>query len=273
MRPSGTCCFGWFVLALVAVPPGIAGCGAQNQPTDGGNPGTGGGMPPANVNPGDLLSDFDEGRAVILPLGTPTRNGYWYAYNDQSPSCLQSPAHGGVYYGSTSAPRSPGLSGDRALHASWNTCSSWGGGVGADFASAPLAPGGTVPVRPRATYDLAAYSGVAFWAMAMPGSQTTVRAKIVMHASTQIEDGGSCDENVLGPDRCGDEWGEQFTLPTDGTWKAITVRFADPAFKPEGWGQPFAWNPTDVLGIQFQSVEAVPGGLYDFWIEDLYLLR
>ena len=257
---------------MVAAAP-ILGCESHSQTADGGTAGTGGGMPPANVNPADLLSDFDEGRAVILPLGTPARNGYWYAYNDQSSTCLQSPAHGGIYYGSTSAPRSPGLSGDRALHASWNTCSSWGGGVGADFASAPLGDGGVVPVRPRVAYDLTNYTGVAFWAMAMPGTQTTVRLKIVMHASTQIEDGGTCDESVLGPDRCGDEWGEPFTLPSDGSWKAITVRFTDTAFKQEGWGQSFAWNPADVLGIQFQSAAYAAGSLYDFWIDDLYLLR
>jgi hypothetical protein len=257
---------------MVAAASGL-GCGTNNQTTDGGTAGTGGGMPPANVNPADLLSDFDEGRAVILPLGTPARNGYWYSYNDQSSSCLQSPSHGNTYYGSTSAPRSPGLSGDRALHASWNSCYTWGGGVGADFASAPLADGGTAPVRPRATYDLTPYSGVAFWAMATPGAQTTVRLKIVMHASTEIGDGGGCDEAVLGADTCGDEWGLPFTLPSDGTWKAISLRFSDAAFKPEGWGHAFAWNPADVLGIQFQSVRGTPAGLYDFWIDDIYLLR
>jgi hypothetical protein len=271
MRPSGTC---WFALAIGVAAP-LAGCGSHNQSSygDGGNAGTGGGMLPANVYPTDLLSDFEEGRAVILPLGTPARNGYWYSYNDQSASCLQSPAHGDIYYASTSATVAPGLSHDRALHANWNSCSTWGAGVGADFASAPLVDGGAVPVRPRSTYDLTQYTGVAFWAMAMPGSQSSVRLKMVMHASTQVEDGGTCDESVLGANTCGDEWGESFTVPSDGSWKAVTVRFSDLAFKQEGWGHPFTWNPSDVLGIQFQSVRGAPAGLYDFWIDDIYLLR
>jgi hypothetical protein len=254
---------------VVAAP--LPGCGSHSQTTDGGNTDAGGGMPPANVNPMDLLSDFEEGRAVVLPLGTPARNGYWYAYNDASAGCLQSPAHDDIYYPSTSAPRAPGPSRGRALHASWNTCSSWGAGVGTDFASVALPDGGIAPVKPRTAYDLTPYAGIAFWAMATPGTQTSVRMKMVMHVSTQIQDGGACDEAVLGADKCGDEWGEPFTLPSDGTWKAITLRFADAVFKQEGWGQAFAWNPADVLGIQFQSLAAT--GLYDFWIDDIYLLR
>jgi len=60
-------------------------------------------------------------------------------------------------------------------------------------------------------------------------------------------------------------------LPGDGTWQSFTVRFSDATFKPEGWGQPFPWNPADVLGIQFQSITA--GGLYDFWIDDVMLVH
>ena len=51
----------------------------------------------------------------------------------------------------------------------------------------------------------------------------------------------------------------------------VTVRFSDANFKQEGWGNPFAWNPADVFGIQFQTVDVA--GLYDFWIDDLYLVR
>ena len=53
----------------------------------------------------------------------------------------------------------------------------------------------------------------------------------------------------------------------------MTVRFSDPTFKQEGWGQPFAWNPADVFGIQFQSTMAAKPALYDFWIDDIYLVR
>jgi hypothetical protein len=262
---------GRLALATVAA-ASLWGCGSGKQATDGGNDGVGGGMLPGDVQPGDLLSDFDEGQAVILSLGSPARNGYWYAYNDASAGCLQSPAHGDRYYPSAPAAPPPGPSGGRALHANWNQCSTWGAGVGADF-SAPITDGGITPGQQRTPYDLQSFTGVAFWAMASAGTDPSVRLKMVMRASTQIQDGGTCDESVIGADRCGDEWGEPFMLPTDGTWKAVTVRFSDATFKPEGWGQPFAWNPADVLGIQFQSTMAGKAGLYDFWIDDIYLLR
>jgi hypothetical protein len=253
---------------------GLLGCGGGGQSLDGGTGGGGGagaGSPPDVVDPMDLLSDFEQGRAIVLPIGDPARNGAWYSYNDGSSGCLQSPAHGGSYFASTPAELAPGVSRGRALHVNFNDCSAWGAGVGADFNS-PATDGGAVPARPRTPYDVSAYKGVAFWAMASPGTDVTVRLKMVMRVSTEIPDGGSCDESLLGLDRCGDEWGAPFVLPGDGSWKAVTVRFSDPSFKQENWGYPFAWNPADVLGIQFQSARE-HFGLYDFWIDDIYLVR
>jgi len=259
------------LVAVVAAGVGaLPGCGGKGQSPDAGPEA---GMPPDVVDPMDLLSDFEEGRAVVLPLGSPTRNGAWYSYNDGS--CLQSPAHGEGYYPSLPVAEAPGLSHGRALHINWTQCTGWGAGAGADFAS-PAVDGGVVPARPRMPYDVSSYKGVAFWSMALPGAETTMRFKMVMRTSTQISDGGTCDESLLGPETCGDEWGLSFSLPADGTWKAVSVRFSDPAFKPEGWGNKFTWNPADVLGIQFQSIRTTmpnPSALYDFWIDDISLVR
>lgn len=253
--------------AALALAP-VAGCSKSGATTDG--------SPDMADKSPDLISDFEEGRALVLPLGSPARSGFWYAYNDAAGTCLQSPAHGDVYYPSTAAVTPAGPSGGRALHASWNACSTWGAGVGADFNRA-VPDAGATTTAPRVPYDLSGYAGISFWAMAMPGNSTMVRAKVVMRISTQIEDGGACDESILGVDKCGDEWGEAFSLPGDGSWKQVMIRFSDAAFAQEKglngaiWGQPFPWNPADVLGIQFQSVAA--GGLYDFWIDDVSLIR
>ena len=67
--------------------------------------------------PPDLISDFEEGRALVLPVGAPARSGFWYSYNDAAATCLQSPAHGEVYYPSSPAVPPAGPSGGRALHA------------------------------------------------------------------------------------------------------------------------------------------------------------
>jgi hypothetical protein len=258
---SGT----WRLVLAVAVAAPLWGCKGSGMTADAAVFEAGAPL----GDPNDLVSDFSQDKAMVLPLGDPARNGLWYAYNDASATCQQSPAHGEPYYPSTPPVPAPGASGGRALHAAWIQCATWGGGVGADLGM-PVSDAGAGS-GPRAPYDLQGYTGFAFWAMAAPGTASQVRAKVVMRASTQIEDHGACEEAVLGPDRCGDEWGEPFSLPTDGSWAVVTVKFSDAAFKQEGWGQAFAWNPADVFGIQFQSIGA--GGLYDFWIDDVYLVR
>jgi len=104
--------------------------------------------------------------------------------------------------------------------------------------------------------------------MSAPGSDTLLRVKFPMRATTRIQDGGMCDEAVVGPNRCSDDWGEQIRLSTDGSWKRFVMRFTDVAFTQEGWGALLPWNPADVTGIQIQSVDK--GAPYDFWIDDVY---
>src|SRR4051812_38993727 len=153
----------------------LIGCGGQSATPDGG------GM---IVKPVDLISDFDEGRALVLPLGDPARSGFWYSYNDGT--CLQSPAASDLFYGSAPATAAPGASGGRALHASWSQCASWGAGVGADL-NGPII-NGSVSSAPRTPYNVQPFAGVSFLAMAMPGTDGHVRAKLVMRASSQIQD-------------------------------------------------------------------------------------
>ena len=49
------------------------------------------------------------------------------------------------------------------------------------------------------------------------------------------------------------------------------MRFTDVGFRQEGWGALFDWNPADVTSIQIQSVDKAE--TYDFWIDDISLLR
>jgi len=88
--------------------------------------------------------------------------------------------------------------------------------------------------------------------------------RMPMRATTPIPEGGQC-----GKTNCGDEWGERFDIPYDGRWHRFTVRFE--AFKQEGWGSVFPWNPADVTGMQIQSVDE--GLIYDFWIDDVSLVQ
>ena len=56
-----------------------------------------------------------------------------------------------------------------------------------------------------------------------------------------------------------------------GSWKRVDVRFADPSFRQTGKGAAIPWDPTDVTGVQIQSIDV--NQTYDFWIDDVYLAR
>ena len=165
---------------------------------------------------------------------------------------------------------SGGFGGSLALHGLWSGCTTWGAGIGADI-NTPLLPDGSSYIGPKVPYDLSTYSGMTFLAMAAPGSDTRFRFKLPTRATTRIQDGGTCDEAVAGDNTCGDDWGQPFTLTSNGSWSRILVKFSDPRFRQEGWGLGVRWDPRDVTGIQIQSGDA--GEVYDFWIDDIYLVK
>jgi hypothetical protein len=246
----------------------LGACDARSLVPDGGGGGTGGVVCDLCGAP-DLLSDFEDlAVATIVQTGTPPRNGYWYEYNDASDTCAQIPRPGDSYVGAVPPLSAPGTAGSLALRASWVNCSTWGAGIGADL-NVPLSPDGGIYSGPKVPYDLAQYRGVMFWAMAMPGSDVQLRIKFPMTDETAIVDGGNCNDTST--NKCGDNWGEAFSLPTNGNWRQITVRFSDPSFQQEGWGALVPWNPQHVTSLQIQGRDKTEQ--YDFWIDDVYLLR
>jgi hypothetical protein len=259
----------------------LIGCGARSLVPDAGGTGGGGaggsGGPICELCLDGKLSDFEDiAGATIVHDGTPPRNGYWYAYNDGSDTCRQrpSPSPGGdppgSYVGEAPATPSPGPSGSLALHAQWTGCTISGAGVGADI-NVPLSPDGGIYYGPKVPYDLSRYLGLTFWAMAMPNSDVHLRVMLPMRAETLIAEGGLCDEGIADPGKCGDSYGEDFSLPANNNWKQVTVRFADAGFLQQGWGAVVPWDPRDVTGIQIHSVDVAES--YDFWIDDVYLLQ
>jgi hypothetical protein len=147
-------------------------------------------------------------------------------------------------------------------------CGVWGAGIGADLGQ-PQVDGGTY-TGPKVPYDVGAFKGVTFLAMAVVGTDTALRIKFPMTDETKMEDGGLCVESPT--NKCSDDFGNVFNLPSNGTWKRITIRFAETAtFKQEGWGAVFPWTPAHVTSIQIQSVDKVEA--YDFYIDDLYFIK
>jgi hypothetical protein len=92
-----------------------------------------------------------------------------------------------------------------------------------------------------------------------------------MLATLRFADGGNCDEADAGVGKCGDHWGAPVTLPANGKWMQISMRISDAAFRQQGSGAAIPWDPTQVTGVQIQSADI--GQTYDFWIDDVYLLR
>ena len=259
------------VVVLTAPALMMGACGGSSGgsgSTGGGGMGGGG----AVMDPENLISDFEDPvAATVVQAGTPMRNGYWYSYNDMSATCTQTPANGVAYLPTTPATfPADGTSSTMALHAMWNTCSTWGAGVGADL-NQPAVDGGMY-TGPKVPYDLTGYTGITFWAMATAGSDTKLRIKLPMTDETKIVDGGNCDEAVVGANKCSDDWGTAFSLPTNGSWTQITISFSDATkFKQEGWGAIFPWAPSHVTSIQIQSSDM--GESYDFWVDDMYLTK
>jgi len=280
----------WPSIAMFAV-MALAGCEARNLDPDAGGSGSLGGAGAGRVGVGGagagaggeggsicfgcqppLLSDFEDlAGATIVRYGDPPRNGFWYTSNDESPSCTQTPAPGDPYVGEAPPTGVPNAGmGSLSLHGLWSGCTTWGAAIGADL-NVPIATDGAIYVGPKRPYDLTDYAGVTFWARGEPGSERHLRVELPMRATTQRANGGSCDEEIVGVGQCGDDWGEEIALPANGSWKQFTIFFSDIPFFQEGWGAIVAWDPKDVTSIRIQSV--TPGVTYDFWLDDLYLIR
>jgi len=262
---------------------GGSGCSSTSSGGSGGSTGSGGsGGSGVTLLPENKISDFEDLAAATVGMsGTPARNGYWYTYNDDNPkgtdaTCVQTPPSGpqvapampAAWIPETpSTPATSGQPGSFALHVSWDKCNVWGAGVGADL-NQPVMDGGTYS-GPKVPYNVGAFTGITFWAMAKTGSDTALRIKIPMSDETKVEDGGTCVESST--NKCSDDFGYKFNLPSNGNWKQITVKFSDAAFAQEGWGAVFAWNPAHVTSIQIQSQDK--NEMYDFWIDDVYFIQ
>ena len=87
----------------------------------------------------------------------------------------------------------------------------------------------------KVPYDVGAFTGITFWAMATTGSDTALRVKIPMSDETKVEDGGDCVESST--NKCSDDFGYKFSLPTNGNWKQITVKFSGRQLHAGGLGR------------------------------------
>jgi hypothetical protein len=260
---------------LWALEAGACSVGPQgNAPDTGGGAGAGLDCSENLPTGDDTISDFESGSGAVRPSGG--RNGAWYAYNDQSATCVEDPAQGtanapatmleAARCGSTSAFRMQGMA-----------CSTWGAGMGTDLAAPPPPDGGSdggagaAGTARKNTYDLSAFRAISFWGRVGAGSIGAVRFKLPMLIDTKIADGGLCQLSETGTDKCSDDWGRALTFTT--TWRLFSVPLADDptsGLATEGWGKKFPLDLTNVTAIQLQ---VGAGTTFDVWIDDVNLVR
>jgi hypothetical protein len=210
----------------------------DGDPGDGdGDPGDGDGDL-IDINPDNMIDNFEDGDGALIPNGG--RQGYWYTFNDETEGSTQTPAVDMVL------PESGGAGGtSMAMHTTGNGFAVWGAGVGIDLNST----GGDMSIK--MPYDSSAFTGIVL--MAKGNGQ--VRAAVQISATIPPEEGGTC---TLDCDPHGkvlllsDEW-QQFTLPFD-------------QLNQEGWGTEASWDATAVVGVQFKVGKDVD---FDFWVDEI----
>ncbi len=186
-----------------------------------------------------LLDDFEDGDSSIEQVAG--RAGYWGTYNDGTGT--QTPAPGSPLKPEAGGANSTGY----AIHTSGSGFSDWGAGLQVDLNNSGS----------RSPYDASAYGGITFFAR----GSGNVRIELVTTAISVPADGGNCAED------CYDSHGANITL--GDAWQQHTVVFGDVA--QEGWGAPAAFDPSQILGINFKMTkpdEDTPVD-FDLWLDEL----
>jgi hypothetical protein len=270
---------------------GLGGAGSGGTSAAGGSAGGGGvdglGCPVPQSADGsaaadpNMISDFEDGFASVLRQGTPLRNGAWHAYNDQSPTCMESPplSPPGVDLQARATLNDPTVTGGAcnsryAFRIYGSGCTMFVG-VQTDL-NAPLVDGGATgpavdggPPPLKIPYDASGFKAVTFWGrtgtMSVPVNQT-VHFTLPMLVDTKTTEGGTCVDTVT--NRCSASYGIFLTFTP--AWKQYTVNL-DPlalvnGISQESWGAVFTWDPTNVVSLQFQPLA---NSTFDVWIDDI----
>jgi hypothetical protein len=195
----------------------------------------------SSTTPG-LIDDMEDNDDAILTAES--RQGYWYTFNDQTPTGMQTPPTTGFTMSLLPTPRGDSKYAARTNGSGFTV---WGAGMGLN-----LNGQGTT----KSSYDASGYTGLTFWAMAPAGSTTSLRVS-VPDVDTSPEGG------VCAGAKCNDHFGTSIELST--SWKQYPLKFSD--LKQEGFGQPFP-------GIKASALYAISFSVttnttFDVYIDDI----
>jgi hypothetical protein len=211
--------------------------------------GAGGSVAGAPSGSFELIDDFEDGDAVVIPIHG--RNGPWYTFSDATAGGKLSPFTIVALTGTNAHDDSTA-----AVHLTASGFTDWGAGVGADLVNV---------AAKKVAYDVSAYKGVHFYAKVGSGASTAL--KLLVTTTYSDPGGGICSDALpatVPSKRCSDHLYFQKTIKT--TWATYDILFAD--LIQQGFGLPQAGlDPKSVYSLQFTMPAKLAA--VDLWLDDV----
>ena len=255
---------------------GAGGTGGASGAAGSAGAGGAGDRPPGCPAAPPVLSDFEEGKGVLVNQGG--RTGWWYVYADTAAGS-QTPAAATGAIAATLLPANdnpaPTTCNKYAMHSTATGHASYVG-FGATFI-----PGATA--ASKTAYSLAAYTGISFRIKAAGGTPPPIWFEIL---NKETQPGAACtgcggDLSGTAKNQAVDAFNTRGRLLTGITtsWQTLYVPFATlgPRYLPGGcdagvFCEAPAFNPASALGMQFSLYDQFSTtGAYDLWVDDVTL--
>jgi hypothetical protein len=185
-----------------------------------------------------MIDDVESPSGSIIPQGG--RIGAWYTYHDATAGGMETPEQGTAF-----TPSPGGYMSAQCARVTGSGFKDYGAGFGFD-----LNNDGTT----KGTYDVSAFTGIAFYAKGTP-----FRLKVLTSATVPTAEGGTCATT-----KCSDNFGT--AIPATADYQEFVVPFS--SLTQEGWGDKVTFDPKTVIGIQFQVKANVT---FDISIDDVGL--
>lgn len=186
-----------------------------------------------------MIDDLEDGDGDIIR--TESRGGYWYTFNDGTPSGWQLPEWAGRIFNAQSIGDRPG-----SKFAAWTQgggFTDWGAGMALYFRGS------------SSFYNANKYRGITFWARVSPNCANVIRVNV--SDDQTVSDGGYCTN-------CWDHFGVTLIVSTD--WNRYGFSWSD--MTQRNWGIPQAdkINPAKLRGIEFSTQQGIP---FDLYVDDI----
>lgn len=215
-----------------------------------------------------MIDDFADGNnQVIAYNGSPFdagtssgRNGFWFVSADNfgvgTTQCPNGTVNGTVLF-----PDGPGYGGsqDFAAHMSGvmgSDCSTRG------YSNCVYALMGCNFLQPAGPVNGSTFTGIQFYAKwGVTSNSPGIWVKVPQSTTAGTTEGGTCSSN------CDNHFCSDVTTITT-SWSLIQVPFSSLTQQPY-WGTTVTWDPTSLIGVQYELDNSMFGATYDLWVDNL----